>query len=118
MSFIFTRRKISLNSAVVLPSCRQHEGGRRLPRNRTQNTSAPLEDPSWVNVCLLPNWAGVCIGGYANGYSMLTDTHVGFGNITLGGTGCAAVGGLGVEVSGDLYAIRIANDPLLPNLDL
>ena len=49
---------------------------------------------------------------------MLTDTHVGFGNITLGGTGCAAVGGLGVEVSGDLYAIRIANDPLLPNLDL
>lgn len=84
----------------------------------TQNTTAPTDDPGWANVGLLNGATGVYIGSYSNGYWVLTATHVGLGNITLGGTTYNAVGGSGVQIGGDLYAFRIATNPSLPNLSL
>ncbi len=84
----------------------------------TQNTTALTDDPGWANVGLLNGATGVYIGSYASGYWVLTATHVGSGNITLGGTTYNVVAGSGVQVSGDLYAFRIDTDPLLPTLSL
>ena len=84
----------------------------------SQNTTAPTDNPGWANVGLLNGATGVYLGSYANGYWVLTATHVGLGNITLGGTTYNAVGGSGVQIGGDLFAYRIATDPLLPTLSL
>ena len=82
--------------------------------NGTGNTAAPTDDPGWKNVGSLNGATGVYIGNEW----VLTASHVGIGDITLGTTTYTAVAGSGVQVAGDLYAFRIASDPLLPALTL
>lgn len=82
----------------------------------TGNTTAPADDPGFANVGVVNGASGVYLGSFETGYWVLTATHVGFGDITLGGVTYSAIAGSGVQVGGDLYAYRIESDPGLATL--
>jgi hypothetical protein len=90
----------------------------------TENFAAPTVgdggDPGYANV----GDRGVYLGNYGGNFWVLTATHVGAGNIKLGGTTYTMVGGSSVAVLNndtsptDLTLFRISTDPGLPTLNL
>ena len=97
--------------------------------NGTQNFTAPTgtgfsSDPGFANVGTIHGLGGVYLGNYGGNYWVLTASHVGLGDLTLGGTTYSAVAGSAVGVQNsdgsgtDLTLFRIASDPGLPTLAL
>jgi hypothetical protein len=88
--------------------------------NGTQNFSAPADDPGFANVAS----TGVYLGDYGGSYWAITASHVGAGNLTLGGITYNYVAGSAVQVlngnstTTDLTLFRLASDPGLPTLAL
>ncbi|MBI2814083.1 MAG: hypothetical protein HYX71_07345 [Opitutae bacterium] len=85
-----------------------------------ENFTAPPSDPGFANVGNI----GVYLGNYGGNYWVLTATHVGPGNIVLGGNTYTMVGGSAITVLNgnstptDLTLFRITADPGLPTLNL
>ncbi len=88
------------------------------------NATAPADDPGWANVGQLNGASGVYLGHFATGDWVLTASHVGAGNINLGGVSYATVSGSAVQLTNpdgsptDLELFRISSNPTLPNLTL
>ena len=86
----------------------------------TQNFSAPGDDPGFANVAS----NGVYLGNYGGSYWAITATHVGAGNMVLGGLTYTYVPGPAVTVRNDdnspsdLTLFRISSDPGLGTLAL
>ena len=88
--------------------------------NGTANFSAPSDDPGWSNVAS----NGVYLGNYNGAYWAITATHVGPGDMVLGGQTYTYVPGSAVPVlnanssTSDLTLFRLASNPGLPTLAL
>ena len=86
----------------------------------TQNFSAPADDPGFAHVAS----NGVYLGNYGGSYWAITATHVGPGNMVLGGLSYTYVPGSAVTVLNndnsvsDLTLFRISSDPGLATLAL
>lgn len=86
----------------------------------TQNFSAPADDPGFANVAS----NGVYLGNYGGNYWAITATHVGAGDMVLGGLTYNYVPGSAVTVlnsdssASDLTLFRISGDPGLATLAL
>lgn len=85
-----------------------------------QNSSAPPDDPGFANVAS----NGVYLGNYGGNYWAITATHVGAGNMVLGGLTYTYVPGSALTVlnndssASDLTLFRISSDPGLATLAL
>jgi len=101
------------------PACMAHAvviaGG-----DGTANASAPKDDPGWANVGTLNQLSVVYLGDRW----VLTASHVGFGEVTLGGRIYDAVPRSIVRLPGpggkrsELILFRLAKDPELPPLEI
>jgi len=88
------------------------------------NTTAPPDDPGWANVGYLGSASAVYLG---DGF-VLTDAHVGVGDVTFGGVAYTPVAGSGTQLQNpsgtgltqytDLELFRLTTDPDLPALQI
>ena len=90
----------------------------------TLNFTNPGSNLPWANVGSIGSASGIYLGNYGGNYWAITASHVGAGDLTLGGTTYGLVPGSAVRVLNndssvtDLTLFRIATDPGLATLNL
>lgn len=85
----------------------------------TQNTTAPGNGAPWDHVGTLNGATGVFLGNYNGSGWVITASHVGIGDFTVGGSTYTAAAGSGVQIGGaDLFVFRLNTAPVLGNLSL